>query len=449
MRLKLFLPFLALIAISSALSSCSSDDDETDKNKSDVVVSSPDALMLENFILDGTEPIITRASVEEDFPDEVKFLVYFQNNALPLQARRYDIGVALYDTYNKRVCTYPLYENFNLRINYTFTMDDKIILSKDLADGTYLLKPICKLSGEEEWVDFKLADALALTITISGTQAQIKEAFKDFIQVKNIDIDKPVVDIDEEFNVTFNLFTNNPKSAVPIYLAKKKYDGSYLKLTGESWTPNQSGEGTITLSSHSSNIGKETFYVLSQLNDRPIAQFDITARGQLFDFIVNNVVEIEDPTIFGTFLDSNSIKGTFIVQNFNEDVLSQEMYIMLGTMDYATETLNFDSLFVSPNEHQLISLSTDAFGVQTFDFTFSNLQYNTDYALTYGIKDEDGKFIDLSGDNMFFLYTTPSAPSDEDGKMEFSPIELYAKKRVNACPSISYVNGKKVFVIKK
>ena len=454
MKLKFFLPFLAVIAISSALSSCSKDDDETDKEKSDVVVSSSDALMLENFILDGSEPIITRASVEEDFPDDVKFLVYFQNNTLPLQTRKYDIGVALYDASNKRVCTYPLYEGFNLKTGKTFTMDDKIQLSKDLADGTYLLKPICKQSGEEEWVDFKLADALALTITISGTQAQIKEAFRDFIQVKNMSLDKTVTDIGEEFKVTLSLFTNNPKSAVPIYLAKKKSDGSYYKLNGELWTPNASGDGTVTLSSYSSEIGKETFYVLSQLNDRPISQFEITGRGQLFDFIVNNVVEIEDPTIWGTFLDSNSIKGTFIVQNFNEEVLSQEMYIMLGTTDYATETLNFDSLFVNSNEYKLISLSTDAFGVQTFDFTFSNLKYNTDYALTYGIKDEDGKFIDMSGDNMFFLYSTPSDPSvpsaEEDGaSKKYDDFELYAKTRLDICPAIRFVNGKKVFVIQK
>ena len=49
---------------------------------------------------------------------------------------------------------------------------------------------------------------------------------------------------------------------------------------------------------------------------------------------------------------------------------------------------------------------------------------------------------------MFFLYTTPSDPSDEDGIME-RPIELYAKKRVDICPAIRFFNGKKVVVIQK
>ena len=89
------------MAISSAFMSCS-DDNDGDNN----AVSSADPLMLESFVLDGMEEAtITRSGVGVDFPDEVKFLVYFQNNGLPQGDHNYDIGVALYNTNKQRLRT--------------------------------------------------------------------------------------------------------------------------------------------------------------------------------------------------------------------------------------------------------------------------------------------------------------------------------------------------------
>ena len=100
MRLKLFLPFLALIAISSAFISCNKDDEEGSNSNA----SSVNALMLEDLLLDGMESTITRSAPGLDFPDSVRFLVYFQDNALPQENRTYDIGVALYNEYKQRIC---------------------------------------------------------------------------------------------------------------------------------------------------------------------------------------------------------------------------------------------------------------------------------------------------------------------------------------------------------
>ena len=172
MKLKFFLPFVALMAFSSAFISCSKDDDEGSNTES-----SMNPLMVENFVLDGMESTITRPAAGMDFPDDVKFLVFFQNNTNNQPDVTYDIGMALYTANNRLVSTFPLYENVQTKYGNSLKMDDKIQLSKDLSNGVYLLKPICKGKDEKVWKEMKLANDFALTITISDTEAQLKEAF--------------------------------------------------------------------------------------------------------------------------------------------------------------------------------------------------------------------------------------------------------------------------------
>ena len=439
MRLKLFLPFLALIAISSAFISCSKDDDEESNSN----FSSANALMLEDFLLDGMESTITRSAPGLDFPDSVKFLVYFQNNVLPQENRTYDIGVALYNEYNQRICAFPLYENIKLTFAKSYKMDDKIQLSKDLTNGTYLLKPICKVSGENDWQDMKLADDFALTITISNREAQLKEAFKDIIKLNGISIENIAVDPNEEFKVEVTLFSNNAKQSVPVFLAQKNEGEGYKKLVGETWTPNGKGEGTITISYAPTRVGIQDYYILTPLSDKPITQFSITTKGQTFEYTVDNIADLEE-----YILEDNSIKGTFIAHNYDDKVFSQDMYVMLGSIDMNDFTLRFDTLFTNPQEYQKVHFSTSSLGEEKVEFSFTHLAYDSYYAITYGIKGEDGKFKDTSGDNLLFLYTTPSEPSDEDGKY-IPDLELYAKKRLAKYPAVSIINGKKAIMIKK
>ena len=439
MRLKLFLPFLALIAISSAFISCNKDDEEGSNSNA----SSVNALMLEDLLLDGMESTITRSAPGLDFPDSVRFLVYFQDNALPQENRTYDIGVALYNEYNQRICTFPLYENIKLTFAKSYKMDDKIQLSKDLTNGTYLLKPICKVSGENDWQDMKLADDFALTITISNREAQLKEAFKDIIKLNSISFDNTIVNQNEEFKVFVSLFSNNTKQSVPVFLAQKNEGEGYRKLVGETWKPNEKGEGDVTISYAPTRVGIQTYYILTPLSDKPITQFSITTKGQTFEYTVDNIADLDE-----YILEDNSIKGTFIAHNYDDKVFSQDMYVMLGSIDMTDFTLRFDTLFTNPQEYQKVHLSTSSLGEEQVKFSFTNLEYDSYYAITYGVKGEDGKFKDTSGDNMLFLYTTPSEPSDVDGK--FIPdLELFAKKRLAKSPAVSFVNGKKAIIIKK
>ena len=319
MRLKLFLPFLALIAISSAFISCSKDDDE-ESNSNVLSANAPDAIRLVSA--DGMESTITRSAPGLDFPDSVKFLVYFQNNVLPQENRTYDIGVALYNEYNQRICTFPLYENIKLTFAKSYKMDDKIQLSKDLTNGTYLLKPICKVSGENDWQDMKLADDFALTITISNREAQLKEAFKDIIKLNGISIENIAVNPNEEFKVEVTLFSNNTKQSVPVFLAQKNEGEGYRKLVGETWKPNEKGEGDVTISYAPTRVGIQTYYILTPLSDKPITQFSIITRGQTYEYTVDNIADLDE-----YILEDNSIKGTFIAHNYDDKVYGFKDYI--------------------------------------------------------------------------------------------------------------------------
>ncbi|MDO5482943.1 MAG: hypothetical protein Q4F47_07900 [Bacteroidaceae bacterium] len=216
MKLKFFFPFLALMLVSNVFISCSDDNDggnsDNDDDDSSIVISSTDALMLEDFIWDDMEPSVTRASADEDFP-EMKFLAYFQNNAQPQEDRTYDVGVALYNAEKERVCTYQLYDSVYFTYGNPYKMDDKIIISKEINDGVYQLRPICKINGEEEWEDMKMADELSLIITISGNQAQLTKAFNEVegsMEVKNLYIEQEKVYPNEEFKVSLDIAQNLP-----------------------------------------------------------------------------------------------------------------------------------------------------------------------------------------------------------------------------------------------
>lgn len=405
MKLKFFLPFVALMAFSSAFISCSKDDDEGSNTES-----SMNPLMVENFVLDGMESTITRPAAGMDFPDDVKFLVFFQNNTNNQPDVTYDIGMALYTANNRLVSTFPLYENVQTKYGNSLKMDDKIQLSKNLSNGVYLLKPICKGKDEKVWKEMKLANDFALTITISDTEAQLKEAFKDFIQLKNISFDKTQVDQGETFKVTLSLFGNNTYKSIPVFLAQKVND-KYKKLTGETWTPDQKGEGTITFSYAPTLVGKQTYYVISPVRDEPITQFSIITKGETYELTVDNVADEEE-----NILDSNALKGTLTIQNFDDVTLSKDVYVMLGTINMVDFSFHIDSLFQNPNEYRKIHFSTPSLGEEKVSFSFDNLNYDSYYTVSFGIKDENGKFKDLSDENLLLLYTTASDPSAEEGE---------------------------------
>ena len=412
MKLKFFLPFVALMAFSSAFISCSKDDDGGSNAESSV-----NPLMVENFVLDGMNASITRPNTGVNFPDSVKFLVYFQNNAEPESGVTYDIGVALYTANNRLVSTFPLYEDIVVAYGKTFKMDDKILLSKDLSDGIYLLKPICKGKDEKDWKEMKLANDFALTINIDGTEAQLKEAFKDIIRFKSISYDKTQVAMNEPFKVTVSLFGNKTYKSIPVFLAQKDDKDGYKKLTGETWTPDEQGEGTITFSYAPTQVGNQTYYIISPISDEPITQFSIITKGQTFDISVSNIAdEVE------YILDDNALKGTFTVRNYDDQVFTKDIYVMLVGIDMMTFDFKVDSLFQNPQLYQKINFST------------ASLSY---YAITYGIKNKEGKFEELNADKMYMLYTTPF---DESGDEFFIKIA----KAPAATKGISYLNRKKV-----
>lgn len=448
MKLKFFFPFLALMLVSNVFISCSDDNDggnsDNDDDDSSIVISSTDALMLEDFIWDDMEPSVTRASADEDFP-EMKFLAYFQNNAQPQEDRTYDVGVALYNAEKERVCTYQLYDSVYFTYGNPYKMDDKIIISKEINDGVYQLRPICKINGEEEWEDMKMADELSLIITISGNQAQLTKAFDEVegsMEVKNLYIEQEKVYPNEEFKVTLDIFSNSTKSSIPVFLAQQYADGGYQKLAGEIWKANSKGEGTITLSCYApSSAGTHEYYILSPLNDEPIAEVTIVVKGQTYNIEIDNIAdEIE------YILDDNSIEGTLTVQNYDEITFNQEIYAMLLSIDMNDYSIIIDSLFEDTQKHQLINLSIPKFGDSTTYFKFDNLNYDSYYAVVYGIKDENGIFMFMDEETMISLYTTPSAPS--------SSAEKEVKKRMAKASSLSFtnsilINGKKASLIKK
>ncbi len=182
-------------------------------------------------------------------------------------------------------------------------------------------------------------------------------------------------------------------------------------------------------------VGKQTYYIITPVSEEPLAQFSIITKGQTYEMTVDNIAdEVE------YILDENAIKGTMISKNFDDKVSSQDIYAMLITIDMETFDFKVDSLFENPQEHQKIHFSTPSLGEEKIPYSFTNLNYDSYYAVTYGTKGKDGKFVDITGDSMFMLYTTPS--EDLDGRSR--PVYLRAAKSPVNSNKISFLNGKKV-----
>lgn len=427
MKQKFFLLFVALMAFSCVFISCSKDDDNTDEGTSSV-----NSLMVENFVLDGMNASITRSHTGMDFPDSVKFLLFFQNNAEAEYDGTYDIGVALYTANDKLVSIFPLYEDIPVTYGKSFKMDDKILLSKDLSNGIYLLKPICKGKDEKDWKEMKLANEFALTINIDGTEAQLKEAFKDIIRFKSISYDKTQVAINEPFKVTITLFGNKTYKSIPVFLAQKDEANGYKKLTGETWNPDEQGEGTVTFSYAPTQVGNQTYYIISPLSDEPITLFSIITKGQTFEITVDNIADDIE-----SILDGNNLKGTFTVKNFDDQVFSKDIYVMLVGIDIMTVDFKIDSLFQNPQLYRKIHFSTASLNEEKGSFNFTNLDFGSYYAVTYGTKNKEGKFEELNEDKMYMLYTTPFDESSDEYMIKMAKTQAISK-------GITHQKGRKV-----
>jgi hypothetical protein len=110
---------------------------------------------------------------------------------------------------------------------------------------------------------------------------------------------------------------------------------------------------------------------------------------------------------------------------------------MLVEIDMMTFDFKVDSLFQKPQLYQKIHFSTASLNEEKGSFNFTNLDFGSYYAITYGIKNKEGKFEELNADKMYMLYTTPF---DESGDEFF----IKMAKAPAATKGISYLNRKKV-----
>ena len=112
---------------------------------------------------DGTE--FTRTDVSENFTFRVGFSCY---NGLD-DTYTFDWGVGLFDT-NDQLFMYPNYYCTELKPRYGFWDAEQVAITfyfgSNMTNGTYLIKPISRENGTEQWYADKGSDNYAVIATI-------------------------------------------------------------------------------------------------------------------------------------------------------------------------------------------------------------------------------------------------------------------------------------------
>lgn len=333
-------------------------------------------------------------------------------NNNPAMSRTFDLGweVLNADGHTHIASYFDLVSDTTLSYNQSMTFFRNLNFGYGYADGTYILRPICRETGNSKWyvchksglnyirADIK-GDTLKLSVldhkrSDSGVNAQImyynsvkqKGALLNvYVKVDNIDR------MDEE---------------IPLYLwATPPQGGSALELVGGttvhvprgssnmaiiSFYPKRAGSTAIVISPRNDVVWLNTtssYYCHAGINIDNLGAFIFSATNRALDANANNV-------IYG-----NTFKLESVITSEGGNDYYNYIYAKLFTMVKLSDGSYYKGYLVSESRQEVY---LPAHGTKTIYFNFENLPPNVYFAEVYSVNYynfEDGpvkKFISSS-----------------------------------------------------
>lgn len=233
----------------------------------------------------------TRASTSENFT--VKTLTAKYWNPSPVE-RSYDLGWGLYNTSGKRLYIYNVEQNHTLASTYYTTLNSSLNMPKDLANGTYYLRPICRQYGNSTWYACHNSGREFFIVTINGTSLTLKTVSSQ--NTGNLtglissygDVRK----VGRPLEVRATLRNNSPINIMPVYLfANNKL------VSANSVEINQNSSGMVALHYAPTESGNNTIKICSDASGNNI--------------ITSGSVTVSEPSAASLTVTDYSVAGTY------------------------------------------------------------------------------------------------------------------------------------------
>ena len=406
--------------------------------------------------IDGGKTEFSRSNTSEDFPG---FALYtgFVNYLQPLKDRKFDLGFALYQGDKMLSVLYSVTDSIKAGEGWYYE-SDPIKIGKDLSDGTYQIRPICRETGKEDWVLCLYAYDSYYQVNISGTKLTITIHGANNSSVSMFGVNSKEVSTDNQVGrpITFklNLTDKNILSNSPIFLWGNEDVDDCVLLTGIGTNLNSGETGDVILQYVPQREGDYKFYLSgSNKNCVAIDSFEVSvAAAAQFDLVVNTAYEItgadENRNVPGT-----TLGGNIKVTNNSTDVYYGPVFIRLYKNQAGSST--YSSI-------DNTSVTTEIAVGKTADvpFKFEDLETDIRYALLVYMKekgewkwvnsyDKDGKSY-ISSESIFYLTSDTGLNSvlqdDPDADVyDMRGVRIGKASELNNLPKGLYIiKGKKV-----
>lgn len=369
-------------------------------------------LYVTELSVEGNKTELNRSTTSVDFP-LFKIQAAFVNGLKPLTNRTFDVGYALYQ--GEKMLSLLFSTTTDIDSGEGWYIPAEIIIGKDLTDGTYQIRPVCREKGKEDWVLCFWGYDCYFNLGISGTKLTIAQhgltndgsATKFVVNSKEVTTDNQV---GRPITIKLNLTDKNKLSNSPIYLWGNEDVNNVALLTGVGTNLDAGETGDVTIHYTPQREGDYKFY-LSGSDDNceaVIDSFEVSVAAAVqFDLVVDIAYDVygadEKRNVPGT-----TLKGNVKITNNSTGVYYGPVYILLYKNKAGTNSFS---------RVDAISTNTEIKVGETSDvpFNFLDLETDVNYAfLVYMIEKEDWKWVNfveedgtqyISGASIFKLVT--------------------------------------------
>lgn len=360
-------------------------------------------LYMTTIYIEGDTKTFKRSSTSEDFPT---FKLCQESFSLvpPKTARDYDMGFGLFKS-GKKVKDLGHADNVNIDYYKGKTMWTNVSIGKDLADGTYELRALCRESGQSDWTGVICGYDKYIELTINGKN--MVATYHGLYQYSDVDFTVNSVTVGnvrqqgKVMTITVNLTDKNVNNNLPIFLwGKEPGTNNYVLLTGcgtnldagdtgdvvMEFTPSQSGTYQMALSTSADECTMlKTFSV------------DVAAKS-MADVVLSVDIKLDNSTkqSNGTYKVSGStLSGSISVTNKGTEAYQDYLYVLLYKGSVGSTSYSYDT--------QASTLADIAVGkTQKFNYSFQNLETNVPYAIIVAAI-ERGEYIRVSLDSEGYI----------------------------------------------
>lgn len=382
-----------------------------------------------NFVIKDNKTVINRSTTSDNFPSFQASSV-FANWLEPTKNRKFDIGFALYKGDALQSVLYSGTFDFEANAGYIFT-SDAIKFGKNVADGTYQLRPVCRENGKEDWVLSLGGFDCYVDMVVNGTTltfaqhgAENDNASSFVVNSKDYTTDNHV---GRPITIKLNLTDKNKGGNSPVFLWGNEDSATTVLLAGVGSNLDSGETGDVTIHYTPQREGSYKFYISGSTSDYSAAfdsiEVNVAAR-LVFDVLVDVDYDVEgadaDRKVEGTTLKGNIKIKNNSSEDYYDPVLVYLYKNKVGTNSFSSVNYNLRSSEIKVGETVEVP------------FLFEDLETETNYALLiYMVENTKLKWVNCitEGETQYItrnsVFTLVSSTGIENIQLDAPDADVY------------------------